>query len=122
MQTPWSFCVSQLLWWLPGVVGVLFVVMVVFQTGGEGGPVQLRSPPGVRRCSSSNFASVLSHLLLVLVRLLHDGQLGVRICDRQIRVRSVASSVQHQRPLLEEAAVHAIAVESDLSEQYPYTG
>lgn len=45
------------------------------------------------------------HLLLVLVRLLDDGQLGVGIRHGQVGVRGVAGAVEHQRPLLKEALV-----------------
>lgn len=45
------------------------------------------------------------HLLLVLVRLLDDGQLGVGVRHGQVGVRRVAGAVEHQRPLLEEALV-----------------
>ena len=54
-----------------------------------------------------------SHLLLV-VGLLDDGQLGVRVGDGEVGVGRVPGAVEHERPLLEEALVDALAVEADL--------
>ncbi len=50
------------------------------------------------------------------MRLLDDGQLGVRVGDGQVGVGRVPGAVQHQGPLLQEAVVHSLAVEADLKE------
>ena len=46
--------------------------------------------------------------------LLDDGQLGVRVGDGEVGVGRVPGAVEHERPLLEEALVDALAVEADL--------
>lgn len=58
-----------------------------------------------------------SHLFLLFVGLLDNGQLRVGIRHRQIRVGRVARAVQHQRPLLQKAPVDGAADEADLHKQ-----
>jgi len=49
--------------------------------------------------------------------LLDDGQLGVGVGHGQVAVGRVPGAVQHQRPLLDEAALLTLRVEPHL--QYP---
>lgn len=55
------------------------------------------------------------HFLSVLVSLLHNGQLGVWISDREVGVWWLAGSVEHQGPLFQEPVVNTLAVEANLT-------
>ena len=55
----------------------------------------------------SLLASLAVLLERVLVRLLHDRQLGVVVLHRQVLVRLLLRAVNHQRPLLDEARLRS---------------
>ena len=55
------------------------------------------------------------HFLSVLVSLLHNGQLGVGVRNREVGVWWLAGSVEHKGPLFQEPVVHTLPVETNLS-------